>query len=93
MSCIAHSRSAPEPFAVGELSIDYEHRRVTVGGEPLELTVTEYELLRVLSLDAGRVVTFETRRWRTAGFRDGAPDRTGGVGSPVGVVISIVVLL
>ena len=53
-------REEPEPFAVGDLAIDYEHRRVTVGGEPLELTVTEYELLRVLSLDAGRVVTFET---------------------------------
>ena len=45
---------------VGDLAIDYEHRRVTVGGEALELTVIEYELLRVLSLDAGRVVTFET---------------------------------
>ena len=53
-------REAPEPFAVGDLAIDYEHLRVTVGGEPLELTVIEYELLRVLSLDAGRVVTFET---------------------------------
>ena len=54
-------REAPEPFAVGDLAIDYEQRRVTVGGEPLEFTVTEYELLRVLSFDAGRVVTFETR--------------------------------
>ena len=33
---------------------------MTVGGEAVELTVTEYELLRMLSLDAGRVVTFET---------------------------------
>ena len=45
---------------VGELAIDYGHRRVTVGGEAVDLTATEYELLRVLSLDAGRVVTFET---------------------------------
>ncbi len=50
----------PEPFVVGNLAIDYGQRRVTVGGEAVELTVTEYELLRVLSLDAGRVVTFET---------------------------------
>ncbi len=53
-------REAPEPFVVGELAIDFGQRRVTVGGEAVELTVTEYELLRVLSLDAGRVVTFET---------------------------------
>ena len=33
---------------------------MTLGGEPVDLTATEYELLRVLSLDAGRVVTFET---------------------------------
>ena len=46
----------PEPFALGELAIHYEARRVTVAGRPIELTATEYELLRVLSLNAGRVV-------------------------------------
>ena len=30
-----------------------------VAGRKVELTATEYELLRVLSLDAGRVVTYE----------------------------------
>ncbi len=53
-------REAPESFTVGDLAIDYERRRVTARGVPVELTATEYELLRVLSLDAGRVVTFET---------------------------------
>ena len=53
-------REEPAPFAVGELAIDYPQRRVTLGGEKIELTAKEYELLRVLSLDAGRVVTFET---------------------------------
>ena len=33
---------------------------MTAGGVPVELTATEYELVRVPSLDAGRVVTFET---------------------------------
>ena len=46
-------------LVLGELAIDYEHRRVTVGGDPVDLTATEYELLRLLSLDAGRVVTFD----------------------------------
>ena len=50
----------PEAFVHGELAIDYEGRRVTVGGDAVELTATEYELLRVLSLRAGRVVPFDT---------------------------------
>ena len=51
---------APEPLVLGELAIDYDRRRVTVAGNPVPLTATEYELLRVLSLDAGRVVTYDT---------------------------------
>ena len=50
----------PEPFALGALAIHYEQRRVTVDGSEVELTATEYELLRVLSRNAGRVVTYET---------------------------------
>ena len=52
-------RAAPEPFLLGDLAIHHEHRRVTVAGRPVPLTVTEYELLRVLSLSAGRVVPYE----------------------------------
>ena len=54
-------RSAePDSFVLGDLAIDYEQRRVTLGGDPVALTATEYELLRVLSLDAGRVFTYDT---------------------------------
>ena len=53
-----HNR--PEPFMLGELAIDYEQRLVTMAGDAVELTVTEYELLRVLSLNAGRVASFES---------------------------------
>ena len=52
-------RAAPEPFSLGALAIHYEERRVTVSGREVELTAKEYELLRVLSLEAGRVVTYE----------------------------------
>ena len=55
---------APEPFRIGELAIDYDARRVTLGGEPLVLTATEYELLRVLSANAGRVTTYEALKRR-----------------------------
>ena len=49
----------PEPFALGALAIHYEERRVTVDGREVELTATEFDLLRVLSLEAGRVVTYD----------------------------------
>ena len=50
----------PQQFVVGDLTIDFERRRVTVGGQAVDLTATEFELLRVLSLHAGGVVTYET---------------------------------
>ena len=50
----------PEPFTIGELTIHYEQRRVRVGEREVTLTATEYELLRVLSRNAGRVVTYDT---------------------------------
>ena len=53
-------RAAPVPFALGDLAIDYDRRRVTVAGRPVALTATEYELLRVLAGDAGRVLTHHT---------------------------------
>ena len=47
----------PEPYVLGELEIRYEERRVRVAGREVELTATEFELLRVLSRGAGRVST------------------------------------
>ena len=63
-------REEPEPFVVGELAIDYEQRRVTLRGGAVDLTATEYELLRVLSLEAGRVVSHDAllrRVWAKRG--------------------------
>lgn len=49
---------APPPTVVaGDVSIDLERRRVTVAGQPIELTVTEFELLVVLARNPGRVFT------------------------------------
>ena len=50
----------PEPFVLGELAIHYGQRRVSVAGRSVALTATEYELLRVLSLHAGRVTAYDT---------------------------------
>ena len=52
--------AAPSHLVLGELTIDHDRRRVTLAGRALELTATEYNLLRVLALNAGRVTTYDT---------------------------------
>ena len=42
---------------VGELTLDVARRRVTVGSRPVHLTPREYEVLKVLVMHAGRLVT------------------------------------
>ena len=63
-------RAEPESFVLRELAIHYEERRVSVAGRDIKLTATEYELLRVLSLNAGRVSTYETLLRTVWGRRD-----------------------
>ena len=46
-----------EPYVLGDLTIDYAERCVTVAGRPVELTDAEYELLFELSVNSGRVLT------------------------------------
>ena len=62
----------PGPFLLGDLEVDYAGRRVSVAGRPVTLTVTEYELLRHLSVNAGRVLTHGQLLQRIWG-----PERTG----------------
>ena len=51
-------QQAPEPvFISGELEMDLARRRVMVRGEEVQLTPTEYDLLRLLVTHAGRVLT------------------------------------
>jgi two-component system KDP operon response regulator KdpE len=50
----------PEPhheIRAGDFAIDLERRVVTLRGEEVNLTRTEYEILRYMALNAGRVVT------------------------------------
>jgi len=68
-------RAGPEPFVLGQLTIRYDRRQVAVGGQPVQLTPTEYELLRVLSVNAGRVLTHESLlRQAWGGRHRGDPD-------------------
>ena len=48
---------APPLFEVGGLAVDLARRVVTLAGEEVVLTPTEYDLLRVLVQNAGKVLT------------------------------------
>ncbi len=51
-------QQVPEPvFASGDLQVDLTLRRVTVGGNEVQLTPTEYDILRLLVTHAGKVLT------------------------------------
>ena len=69
----------PMPYVVGDLTINYADRLVTLRGIPVTLTPIEYRLLVELSANAGRVVTYEhllTRVWSAEGDGDVRPIRT-----------------
>jgi two-component system KDP operon response regulator KdpE len=52
------SQSGVQPvFTSGDLAVDLARRVVTVAGREVQLTPTEYDLLRVLVTHAGRVLT------------------------------------
>ena len=68
--------TGPQPFVLGDLAIRYDQRRVAVAGDAVQLTPTEYELLRVLSVNAGRVLTHESllrQAWRGGDQRSPDP--------------------
>ena len=65
-------RAEPEPFLLKDLAIHYEQRRVMVAGQPVQLTATEFELLRVLSVNAGRVLTYDALLRQVWGGRKSA---------------------
>ena len=65
----------PQPYVLGDLSIDYAERRIGVAELPVELTATEYDILFELSVNAGRVLTHEYLMRRVWG-----PDNSGDAG-------------
>ena len=68
-----------EPYVMGDLTIDYEERRVTLAGRPVHLLPMEYRMLVELSFGAGRVLTYEhllDRVWRERSSDDLRPMRT-----------------
>ena len=64
-----------EPFVLGELTVDYAERRVTLAGRPVQLTAIEYGLLFELSVNAGRVMTYDRLLRRVWGLRSSGDSR------------------
>ncbi len=60
---VAQRHAQPEQdeaiFTAGRLQVDLTRRLVTVSGEPVKLTPTEYALLRLLIQHAGKVLTHQ----------------------------------
>ena len=75
-------RETPEPsgvYAVGDLTIEYAERRVTFAGNPVRMTAIGFRTLVELSVNAGRVVTYEhllQRVWGAEPDGDVRPLRT-----------------
>lgn len=59
---LRRSQAAPTndaPLVAGDLRIDTDRRRVTLDGAEIDLTTTEFEILRTLVANAGRVIQRE----------------------------------
>ena len=53
------SAEAETVVTAGELSIDLAKRLITLGGTPVKLSRKEYDLLKILALHAGKVITHQ----------------------------------
>jgi DNA-binding response OmpR family regulator len=65
-----------EQQRIGDLLIDHNRRRVSLGTKPLQLTPTEYRLLRALASRADDVVTREELAQQVWGYQDASSGRT-----------------
>jgi two-component system KDP operon response regulator KdpE len=61
-------------LSYGDLVVDFEHREVSLSDEPIKLTPMEYELLKYMVQNAGRVLT--RRMLLTAVWGPGHEDDT-----------------
>ncbi len=66
-------RAGPaQAYRLGDLTIHYGERRVSLAGRPVRLTATEYGVLRELSINAGRIVTYNSLLRRVWSLPDGS---------------------
>ena len=63
-------RSALGTFSINGLSINYDERVITLNNEEVKLTQTEYNIVQLLSIYAGRVLTYSEIIKRIWGYSD-----------------------
>jgi two-component system KDP operon response regulator KdpE len=65
---VAKTQAGTEPhFRIGPLSVDFSARRVQVDGQDIQLTPTEYDLLKVFIAHRGKILTRQmllSEMWR-----------------------------
>jgi DNA-binding response OmpR family regulator/signal transduction histidine kinase len=66
----ALSNEPLEPYVRGPLTIDFTRRLVTMDGQPLPLTTTEYGLLAELATHAGSALTYDHLLQRVWGWNN-----------------------
>ncbi len=57
-------------FALNEMKIDYEERKITLHGEEVKFTQNEYNIVQLLSSHAGRVLTYTEIIKKIWGYAD-----------------------
>ena len=72
----ASSPSAGDTLSVGEMTIDYSARTVTIGGSRIQLSPKEYELLAYLAKNRGIALTREQLLSNVWGYDYFGDDRT-----------------
>ena len=70
------SPSPPDHIRVGELVIDRSRRRVTLGGEPIQLTPTEYRLVSALASRPDEILSRDDLATLVWGYQDASSGRT-----------------
>lgn len=66
---VVTNAAPPMKYRIGDLEIDERRRLVTYGGEEVDLSPTEYNILRLLARAAPQVVTFEELAYRLQGVQ------------------------
>jgi two-component system, OmpR family, response regulator MtrA len=68
--------SPPDHIRVGDLIIDRSRRRVTLGGEPIQLTPTEYRLVSALASRPDEILSRDDLATLVWGYQDASSGRT-----------------
>jgi len=70
------SAAPPDHIRIGDLVIDRSRRRVTLGGDPIQLTPTEYRLVSALASRPDEILSRDELATLVWGYQDASSGRT-----------------